>query len=53
MEQYRCLVCGYIYSEADGEPDNGIEPGTKWADLPDDYMCPECGADKDQFEKVE
>ena len=49
--KYEC-VCGYIYDEADGEPDNGIEPGTKWADLPDDYTCPVCGLGKDEFSEV-
>ena len=51
MEKYVCDVCGYIYDEANGEPENGIAPGTKWEDLPDDYICPLCGLGKDVFEK--
>lgn len=51
MEKYVCTACGYVYDEAAGEPDNGIAPGTKWGDLPDDYVCPLCGVGKDMFEK--
>jgi len=51
MEKYVCDVCGYIYDEANGEPENGIAPGTKWADLPDDYICPLCGVGKESFSK--
>lgn len=50
--KYECTVCGYIYDPAVGEPDNGIAPGTPFEALPDDYLCPLCGADKDQFEAV-
>lgn len=46
--QYTC-VCGYVYDEAVGDPDNYIEPGTKWEDVPDDFSCPICGAGKDAF----
>ena len=46
---YTC-VCGYEYKEAEGDPDNGVQPGTAWADVPDDYVCPLCGAGKDAFE---
>ena len=52
MEKYICNVCGYEYDEAAGEPDNGIAPGTKFADLPADYVCPICGAGKDEFDKA-
>lgn len=52
MQKYRCLLCGYIYNPAKGDPDNGIEPGTSFDDLPDDWVCPECGAEKDQFEPI-
>jgi rubredoxin len=51
MDNYVCSVCGYVYDPAEGDPDNGIEPGTKFEDLPDDWACPVCGASKDQFEK--
>ncbi len=53
MEKYKCLMCGYIYDPAVGDPDNDIEPGTSFDDLPDDWVCPECGAGKDEFEPVE
>lgn len=48
-----CKVCGWIYDEALGDPDNGIAPGTKWEDLPDDFKCPLCGVGKDDFEIME
>lgn len=51
MNKYLCTVCGYVYDEAEGEPDNGIPAGTAWEDLPDDYTCPICGVGKDMFEK--
>lgn len=47
--KYICDVCGYVYDEELGDPDNGIEPGTKWEDVDDDFMCPLCGVGKDQF----
>jgi rubredoxin len=50
MAKYECTVCGYIYDEAKGDPDNNVNVGTKWADLADDWVCPVCGATKDQFE---
>ncbi|MBN1363303.1 MAG: rubredoxin [Syntrophaceae bacterium] len=49
--RYTCSVCGYVYDEALGDPDNGIAPGTKFDDLPDSWTCPVCGADKAKFEK--
>lgn len=48
--QYKCIICGHIYNEADGDPDTGIAPGTKWEDIPDSWTCPECGATKADFE---
>jgi rubredoxin len=51
MEKWVCTVCGYVYNPAEGDPDNGISPGTAFEDLPDDWVCPDCGADKDMFEK--
>jgi rubredoxin len=51
MEKYICLVCGYVYDEAEGDPDNDIAPGTKWDELPADWVCPECGASKEEFEQ--
>ena len=49
MKKYICDVCGWIYEEALGDPDNGIAPGTKFDDLPDDFVCPLCGVGKDEF----
>lgn len=49
MSRYKCVVCGYIYDPEQGEPDAGIAPGTAFADLPDNYICPICGAGKDEF----
>ncbi|MFW6102112.1 MAG: rubredoxin [Chloroflexota bacterium] len=53
MEKYECTVCGYIYDPELGDPDGGIGPGTPFEEIPDDWVCPVCGASKDQFEKVE
>jgi rubredoxin-NAD+ reductase len=47
--KYVCDVCGYVYDEAEGDPDNGIAPGTKWEDVPEDFTCPLCGVGKDEF----
>ena len=49
--KYVCTVCGFIYDEAAGDPDNGVAPGTAWADVPEDYVCPLCGVGKDLFEQ--
>jgi rubredoxin len=51
MDRYVCSVCGYVYDPANGDPDNGVAPGTKFQDIPDAWTCPVCGADKSQFEK--
>ena len=51
MDKYVCKVCGYVYDPKKGDPDNGIKLGTKFENLPDDWVCPVCGAGKDQFEK--
>jgi rubredoxin len=53
MKTYMCLICGFIYSEADGLPAEGIPPGTKWEDIPLSWRCPDCGSSKDDFEMVE
>ena len=52
MDKYEC-PCGYIYDPAEGDPDNGIDAGTAFADLPDDWVCPTCGAAKEDFWKYE
>lgn len=53
MKKYQCIVCGWIYDEADGWPQDGIAPGTKWEDIPDDWTCPDCGVSKMDFEMIE
>jgi rubredoxin len=53
MAKYECMVCGYIYDEDIGDPDSGIEAGTKFADLPDDWVCPMCGAAKEDFSLID
>jgi rubredoxin len=52
MDKYVCTVCGYIYDPKKGDPTSSIPPGTAFEDLPADWLCPECGASKDQFEKM-
>lgn len=52
MNKWRCQICGYIYEPANGDPDSGVSSGTAFEALPADWMCPSCGAAKDQFEKV-
>ena len=53
MKKYMCLICGYIYDEEVGAPDEGIAPGTRWEDVPPNWTCPECGARKEDFEMIE
>jgi rubredoxin len=53
MKTYVCIVCGFTYSEESGRPEEGIAPGTKWEDVPDSWVCPDCGAKKNEFEMVE
>jgi rubredoxin len=53
MEKYKCVLCGWIYDATVGDPDGGIEPGTAFEDIPEDWVCPECGAGKEDFELVE
>ena len=53
MRKYKCLMCGYIYDPAIGDPDSEIEAGTAFEDLPDDWVCPDCGVGKDEFERIE
>jgi len=52
MKKYKCIMCGYVYDPAAGDPDNGVQPGTAFEDLPDDWVCPDCGAGKDMFEEI-
>jgi rubredoxin len=51
MDKYVCTVCGYVYDPELGDPDGGVAPGTKWDDVPEDWVCPVCGASKEDFEK--
>ena len=53
MKRYQCTLCDYIYDPAVGDPDSGIPPGTPFEELPDDWSCPDCGADKEAFEMLE
>ena len=52
MSKWECLVCGYVYDPEVGDPGNDIEPGTAFEDLPEDWVCPECGVGKDMFEEM-
>ena len=53
MKMYMCLICGVIYDEKEGWPDDGIPAGTLWEDVPDDWVCPDCNADKFDFDMIE
>jgi len=53
MDKYVCDVCGYVYDPEKGDPDNGIKPGVAFEDLPEDWVCPLCGAEKSDFSKQE
>ncbi len=53
FKTWQCQSCGYIYDEAAGDPVEGLAPGTRWADIPDDWVCPMCGTPKSDFDLVE
>ena len=53
MKRYLCVVCGFIYDEKEGCPEEGIAAGTRWDDVPENWTCPECGASKDDFKMIE
>lgn len=53
MKKWQCIVCGFIYDEEEGLPDEGIAAATAWNDIPEDWVCPECGVSKEDFEMVE
>ncbi len=53
MKKWICIVCGFVYDEAEGLPAEGIAPGTRWEDIPDDWVCPDCGVGKADFEMKE
>ena len=52
MDKYVCEVCGYVYDPAAGDPDSGIDAGTSFENIPEDWVCPLCGVGKDQFEEA-
>ncbi len=53
MKSYMCVICGFVYAEAEGLPEEGVAAGTKWEDVPPNWVCPDCGARKEDFEMVE
>jgi rubredoxin len=53
MKKWQCVICEFIYDEAAGLPDEGIAPGTRWEDVPEDWVCPDCSAAKAGFEMIE
>jgi rubredoxin len=53
MEKWECDVCGYIYDPAEGDSAAGIEPGTSFEELPDDWICPDCGVGKEEFTRLD
>ena len=53
FKKYECVICGFIYDEAEGLPDDGIAAGTKWEDIPEDWECPDCGISKDDVDLYE
>ncbi len=52
MQKWQCIVCGFIYDESMGMPEDGIAPGTRWADIPATWACPDCGVEKADFEMI-
>lgn len=52
MKKYICTLCNYVYDPEVGVPEDGIAPGTAWEDIPESFVCPECGVGKDMFEEV-
>jgi rubredoxin len=52
LNQYLCELCGFVYDEREGWPEDGIPPGTRWEDVPNDWYCPDCGIGKEQFSMI-
>ncbi len=52
-QSYICMICGYVYSEEEGDEDGGLAPGTRFADIPDTWVCPVCGASKKEFQLID
>jgi len=53
MKTWICMICGFVYDEEAGSPEHGITPGTRWEDVPEDWVCPDCGTGKADFEMLE
>ena len=53
MKKYLCVICGYVYDPAEGDPEGRIAPGTSFEDLPEDWVCPACGVGKEHFEETD
>jgi len=53
VKTWMCVICGFVYDEEEGWPEDGIKPGTRWEDVPDDWICPDCGVGKDDFDMIE
>lgn len=53
MRKFQCNICGFVYDESEGDLTHGIKPGTRWEDIPEDWVCPECGVAKADFEMLE
>ncbi|MDQ1273606.1 MAG: hypothetical protein QG591_2236 [Planctomycetota bacterium] len=53
MSKWECRICGYVYDPGKGDPDNGVKSGTSFENLPEDWTCPSCGANKDLFDKLD
>jgi rubredoxin len=53
FKAWMCIICGWVYEEEKGCPEEGIEPGTRWEDVPEYWVCPDCGAGKEDFEMIE
>ena len=53
FKTWQCRTCGYLYEEAAGDPDEGLAPGTRWADIPAGWLCPMCGTPKSDFDMIE
>lgn len=53
FRRYKCLNCSHIYDEAEGDPSSGVAPGTRWEDVPEDWICPECGSEKKDYSLID
>jgi rubredoxin len=53
FKSWMCIICGWVYEEEHGAPEDGLAPGTRWEDIPEYWVCPDCGAGKEDFEMIE